>query len=282
MSSAEPTERTRTADDRARARADFERKSTEELFAATLEGEDDDDAPWEAVTVLRLRGGAEVFDQAKLYCGSEDVKARARGLSVLAQLDCSKPDAERPFRTECVSIAIEHIRESDEEIVRCAAWALSHLGTERALATLADLRNHPDADVRHAVANCIELRKHPEGVKILIALMEDRNEVVRDWATFALGNAGDVTEGGARHFTNSPEIRAAFRARLDDSYQEARREAIWGLALRSDPLGVKLLLKHLESEDWWNGDEDAAQELLGVQPDTSIEDLRNGLRRLLE
>jgi hypothetical protein len=280
MSSEEPTERTRTADEGARTRADFEGKSTEELFAATLEGEYDDDAPWEAVSVLRLRGGAGVFEVAKRYCGSEDAKARARGLSVLAQLDAGKPDVERPFMAECVSIAIEHIRESDEEVVRCAAWALSHLGTERAVATLVDLRNHPDADVRHAVANCIELRKHPQGVNILTALMEDKNEVVRDWATFALGN-DDVIEGGVRRFTDSPEIRAAFRRRLDDSYEEARREAIWGLALRNDPLGVKLLLKHLESEEWWNGDRDAAEELLGLQPDTSVGELRDGLRRLL-
>jgi len=170
---------------------------------------------------------------------------------------------------ECVSIAIEHIQDSDEEVVRCAAWALSHLGTEKAVATLIDLRNHPDADVRHAVANCIELRKHPEGVNILTALMEDKNEVVRDWATFALGN-DDVIERGVRRFTDSPEIRAAFRKRLDDSYEEARRKAIWALALRNDPLGVKLLLKHLESEEWWNGDRDAAEELLGLHPDTSI------------
>jgi HEAT repeat protein len=221
-----------------------------------------------------------VFEVAKLYCRSEDKKARARGLSVLAQLDACKPDGERPFIAECVSIAIEHIRESDEEIVRCAAWALSHLGTEIAVTTLIGLRNHPDADVRHAVANCIELRKHPEGVNILITLMEDQDEVVRDWATFALGN-DDVFEGGVRRFIDSPEIRAAFRRRLDDSYEEARREAIWGLALRNDLLGVKLLLKHLESGESWSGDNDAAEELLGLQPDTSVEELCDGLRRLL-
>jgi len=280
MSSQEPTERIRTADERARLRADLERKSTEELFSATLEGEYDDDAPWEAVTVLQLRGGAGVFEVAKLYCGSEDAKARARALSVLAQLDAGKPDLERPFVDDCVSIAIEHIRDSDEETVRSAAWALSHLGTERAVATLIDLRNHPDADVRHAVANCIELRKHPEGVSILTALMEDKNEVVRDWATFALGT-DDVIEGGVRRFVDSPEIRAAFRRRLDDSYEEARREAIWGLAVRNDPHGVQLLLNHLEAEEWWSGDEDAAEELLGLPQGTSVEDLRDGLRRRL-
>jgi HEAT repeat protein len=280
MSLEEPIEGTRTADEGGRAREDLKRKSTEELFAATLEGEYDDHAPWEAVSVLRLRGGARVFEVAKRYCRSEDKKARARGLSVLAQLDAGKPDGERPFIPECVSISIEHIRESDEEVVRCAAWALSHLGTERAVATLIGLRSHPDADVRHAVANCIELRTHPEGVTVLTALMEDENEVVRDWATFSLGNAS-VIEGGVRRFTDSPEIRAAFRNRLDDSYEEARREAIWGLALRNDPLGVQLLLRHLESEEWWSGDQNAAEELLSLPPDTPVEELRDGLRRLL-
>lgn len=90
-----------------------------------------------------------------------------------------------------------------------------------------------------------------------------------------------MIEAGVRRFTDSPEIRAAFRRRLDDSYEEARREAIWGLALRNDPLGVKLLLEHLESEEWWSGDRDAAEQLLGLQPDTSVEELRDGLRRLL-
>ena len=112
MPSEETTESTRTANEAASARTDLERMNTEELFAATLEGEYDDDAPWEAVSVLRLRGGTEVFEVAKRYCASENPKARARGLSVLAQLDASKPDTERPFMTECVSIAIEHIPES--------------------------------------------------------------------------------------------------------------------------------------------------------------------------
>ena len=57
-------------------------------------------------------------------------------------------------------------------------------------------------------------------------------------------------------------------------------EAIWGLALRHDPL-IKFLLNYLESEEWWNGDRDAAQELLGLQAEASVEALRDGLLRLL-
>lgn len=134
-----PIEGIRTAEEIAAARAELERKSTEELFAATLEGEYDDDAAWEAVTVLRLRGTPEVFEVARRYCESENPKARARGLGVLAQLGAGKPDAERPFMADSVSIAIRHLRDSDPEIVRSAAWALSHLGTQLAVAALIDL-----------------------------------------------------------------------------------------------------------------------------------------------
>lgn len=280
MTSEEPIQGAETEHERAARKASLEHKSTEELFAATLEGEYDGDAAWEAVTVLRLRGTPEVFEVAKRYCGSANPDERARGLSVLAQLGAGKPDAERPFIADGVSIAIDHLRDSDQEAVRCAAWALSHLGTQQGVSALIALRSHPDPDVRHAVANCIELRKHPDATGILIALMEDNNEVVRDWATFALGS-GDVDEAGVLLYADSPEIRAAFHRRLDDTYEDARREAIWGLALRKDLIGVKLLLNFLESEDWWSGDKDAAEELLGLSRDSSTEELCGRLRGLL-
>jgi HEAT repeat protein len=179
-----------------------------------------------------------------------------------------------------VSIAISHLHDSNPDTVSSAAWALSHLGTEAAVTALIDLQKHPDPEVRQAVACCIGLRRRPEWVPILLALMEDENEVVRDWATFELGS-GDVVEAGVMHYPDSPEIRAALRRRTEDNYEDARREAIWGLAKRRDSLGLKLLLDHLDSESWWSGDEDAAKEILSVKSDTPVEELREGLRRLL-
>src|ERR1035438_3901652 len=113
----DPIEESRTPEKIAAARAELERKSTEELFAATLEGEYDDDTAWEAISVLRLRGTLEVFDLARRYCELENPKARARGLNVLAQLGAGKPDAERPFMAESVSIAIDHLRDSYPDAV---------------------------------------------------------------------------------------------------------------------------------------------------------------------
>jgi HEAT repeat protein len=274
------TNESRTAEEIAAARAELERKSTEELFAATLEGEYEDVAAWEAVTVLRLRGTPDVFEVARRYSLSENPRARARGLSVLAQLGAGKPEAERPFIAESVSIAINHLQDSDPDVVSSAAWALSHLGTEPAVAALVGLRNHSHPDVRQAIACCTEMRERPETAPILIQLMEDENEEVRDWATFAVGEFA-LLENGEWRYLDSPEIRAALHQRLEDIYEDARREAIWGLARRRDRLGLKLLLEHLESESCWRGDGLAAEETLGLEVETPVEELCRGLRRLL-
>lgn len=269
-----------TDEERARARAELERRTTEELFAATLEGDDDDDAPWQAVSVLRLRGTPEVFEVARRYCQSDNPRARSRGLSVLAQLGAGKPDAERPFRDESVSIAISCLEDPEHEVVESAAWALSYLGTEAAITALIGLRANPNPEVRHAVACCITLRNRPEGVAVLLALMEDEDDDVRNWATFAVGSH-EFEEAGTWRYLDSPEIRAALRARLHDTFEDARREATWGLARRKEPAGLESLLQLLESDDFWMGDADAALAVLGLKPSAAAEELREGLRRLL-
>ena len=90
MSLPDPINETNSVEERLALQARLGRLTTEELFAATLEGEYDDDAPWAAVTALRLRGTSQVFEAATQYCRSDDPKARARGLDVLGQLGAGK------------------------------------------------------------------------------------------------------------------------------------------------------------------------------------------------
>jgi HEAT repeat protein len=101
--------------------------------------------------------------------------------------------------------------------------------------------------------------------------MDDVDDEVREWATFELGTQCDV---------DTPEIRAALRKRLSDGYEEARNEAIWGVARRNDEQGLGLLLARLDS-DHWSGDEMAAEDILGLKSDVPVEELRHGLRKLL-
>jgi HEAT repeat protein len=247
-------------------------RTVPELFEATLQGDYDDEAAWNAVASLRLRATPEVLDVAMKYCRSDDPRARARGLDVLAQLGAGKPDSERPYVYECVSMAITQLNDDSPLVVHSAAWALAHLRDDRAITTLIGMKHHANPDVRHAVAFGMGGCSGSETRQTLIELMEDQADEVRNWATFGLGSLSDV---------DGPEVREALHKRLDDSFGEARDEAIWGLARRKDTLALQILMERLESGSWVQGDEDAAAEALGLGRAASAEELQDGLRKLL-
>ncbi|MBK7930550.1 MAG: hypothetical protein IPJ98_24685 [Bryobacterales bacterium] len=71
--------------------------SVEELFARAVEGDEEDEGAWDAVWALRNRGGAEVFEAARVRCGSSVAKERSRALDVLGQLDAGPRKKERPY-----------------------------------------------------------------------------------------------------------------------------------------------------------------------------------------
>jgi len=173
---------------------------------------------------------------------------------------------------ECVAIAIEHLRDEDAIVVHSAAWALSHLGGDMAISALIEMRHNSDPDVRLAVAHGMQGSQREDAIATLIQLMDDAEDNVRDWATFELGTQCDV---------DTPEIREALRKRLDDSYEDARDEAIWGLAQRKEEPALRELLVRLTAEEWKTGDEMAALEILGLKSDASVDELCEGLQKLL-
>jgi HEAT repeat protein len=102
---------------------------------------------------------------------------------------------------------------------------LGHLRDERAIPGLAGLASNPDEEVRRSVVHGLMGYDDDRAVEALIALSADPSEGVRDWATFALGVQID---------RDTPELRDALAARLDDPNADARAEAIRGLARRRD------------------------------------------------
>ena len=249
-----------------------ENKSNEDLFQASLQGGYDDEAAWDAVRVLRLRGTKEVFQLAVRYCRSGVPLERARGLDVLAQLGACKPPLERSHFDESVAIAIEHLHDPAPLVVNSAAWALAHLGGDAAGSALIPMRGNSDPDVRWAVTNVLHGSDRADAIATLIELMDDQNDNVRDWATFALGTQCSV---------DSTEIRDALRKRLTDNDEDARAEAIWGLARRRDEQGVRMLIAELGDPEHGRGHEMAAADTLDLPSDASTEELSNGLRKLL-
>jgi hypothetical protein len=75
-------------------------------------------------------------------------------------------------------------------------------------------------------------------VACLIALSADREVHVRDWATFGLAVQID---------TDTPALRAALCARLDDPDGNTAGEAMVGLARRKDAQVVAPLLKFMQT-----------------------------------
>ena len=67
-------------------------------------------------------------------------------------------------------------------------------------------------------------------------LSRDADEEVRDWATFGLGSLTEV---------DTPELRETLLARLVDTDDNTRGEAVIGLAKRHDPRVVAPLIREL-------------------------------------
>jgi len=257
-------------------------RTVEELFSASFEGGYEDDPPWNAVGALRRCNSDEVFQLAAAYCRSEVAIHRARALDVLAQMGAGGPLAERPHLTESVSIVISHLGDEDTLVAHSAAWALAHLQSEPAISALIGARRSADDQVRLAVAFGMAGSERPDAIETLIELTEDDDPEVRNWATFGLGHAGAEEGPPVRLGTlDLAIIRDALRKRVTDSFSAVRDEAIWGLATRRDPAALQLLLDRLSSEEWIDGDEMTAAEILELDYDTPVDVLRTGLGALL-
>jgi len=123
---------------------------------------------------------------------------------------------------------------------------------------------------------------HPDAVKVLLELMRDDDERVRDWATTSIGGTIEI-DGG--------EIRDALLERISDPDAATRGEALAGLARRRDQRLLPHLIAELEGliastnagRDE-SGDyhfRDAAKIYLGLPEDDDVEpmSLVSALRR---
>jgi len=205
----------------------LERMEIEALFAQTLHGEYDDDEPWKAVSVLQQIGSREVFDQAALWCRTDDPLKRACGADILAQFGKTAEHPQNTYPDECFVITAD-IATTEESCLplRSAIHALGHIGDPRAVPIIAKHSTDSDPDMRFAVAcACGSFGNEELAVNVLLNLMRDDDSDVRDWATFGLGSMSD---------SDTPTIRNALFDALNDSDADVRQEAQIGLAKRQD------------------------------------------------
>jgi HEAT repeat protein len=246
----------------------------DDLFAKTLVGDYEDDAPWAAVHELRRMSSREVLDRATEWCVSQEALMRARGVDVLAQIGKTVEHPDHAFPAEAYATISsllkreKHIRPLDSAIA-----ALGHIGDPMAIPLVMEYQSHPSADIRYAVAFALgSFPNDPRCAESLIILMDDGDNDVRDWATFALGSLSDL---------DSNEIRDALFARLDDSDEVVREEAIAGLAKRRDKRVLPFLIAALDVPKVTRPIVEAACAMLGIPHDNedwSTSDYSSALR----
>jgi len=227
------------------------------LFAQTLRGDYDADLPWEAVRSLSKIGSREVFNRAAAWCGSQNPLERARGADVLAQLGKTSEHPETAYAAESFPVVSTlALSESDARPLGSAIHALGHIANPLAIPLLTMHQNHPDPDVRFAVACALgNFPDNPVAATVLIELTRDVDDDVRNWAMFAIGTLSRL---------DSPELRDALLAGLSDPYEDVREEAIAGLARVKDKRVLPPLLSALEDPHVGENIVDAARHMLGI------------------
>ena len=128
------------------------------LFAQTLVGDYESEEAWAAVFALRMDGNREIFEYAAAWCRSDGPVKRARAAAILCQLQRASllqmPYApEWMFRDESYELITNMLgNEKNPLVLDSAISALGHLRNPNAIPIILRYQDHPDQDVRFAVA----------------------------------------------------------------------------------------------------------------------------------
>jgi hypothetical protein len=237
-------------------------RSTDELITLAL-NEPDEDAAWEAVTVLHVRANDEVLEAAERLCRSDIAKERRLGASILGQLGVPV----RAFVEESFDCLVRMLKvEQEPDVLEAIATAFGHLEDPRCIELLIPFKAHPNPVVRLGIVHGLSGQDHPDAIQALIELSADPDGETRSWATFSLATFTEV---------DTPEIREALLVRLSDPRDDARGEAMVGLARRKDPRVLDLLLKELTSKNVGMEAIEAAEELCDPKLIPALVDLKN-------
>jgi HEAT repeat protein len=193
---------------------------------------------WDIVAGVHRRTDRPAFEAARALACSADRAERVLGLDILGQIGYPQ---NRPWAAETLPVLIAACDDRRPDVLDSAITALGHLADPRGLAAVLHHAAHPDDEVRFAVAAALPaLAGDPPAdaaVAALIQLSADPDPEIRDWATFGLGSQLEA---------DSPPLRQALAARLDDPDGDTAGEALLGLAQRRDPLALPILLSRLE------------------------------------
>lgn len=186
--------------------------------------------------VLCNRLTSEVFEKCRLLLSSRSAAERELAVLVLGRFGSVNSKLKR---TAIRSILKKLENESSVRVISQIGWSLHGLKTKQGSRFFATLVAHPSSKVRFGVVGALLGINEEYAVQALCRLTADQDREVRNWATYAIGSGID---------SHSKAIRKALWARLGDTDDEIKCEAIWGLAKRKDarvvPFVLQLLKEH--------------------------------------
>lgn len=216
----------------------FCRDDAETVAAATtLLADADPAARCLGAAILGQMGGA--FDDDEPFEGDEDDDEDEEDLD--DELDTLGPDRITVFAVErAEALLARYAVETDPRVLSEIGGAFGHLGWHAAIPALVARADHEAATVRYGVVLGLTGQTDAAAVAALVRLSADADDEVRNWATFALGTQLEL---------DTPAVRAALHARLDDANEEARGEALLGLARRHDTEVLPAVISALLGDD---------------------------------
>lgn len=209
---------------------------------------------WDAIAQLHRRGSPATFACVESLVRSPSARRRTLGLDIAAQLGIPAPDGSgEPYALEATqAMLVAALDERHAGVLQSAIAGLGHRPVAAALPAMLAHAGHADARVRFALAYALASYPLPEATTALMGLAADRDDDVRDWATFSLGTLNE---------SDDDAIRSLLWTNAHDSNRDVRGEAVVGLARRSDPRVIALLRDRLLDDDCRVYELEAAEEM---------------------
>jgi HEAT repeat protein len=219
-----------------------------------LVAETDEDRRWDALRAFVIREPSAARRLGEMGLSSNNPRAREVAADVLGSVaSVDKPSAAAVADLLIACLAVEEV----PTVLDAVITALGHAGDSRARVAVMKHGEHPDENVRFAVAWSLpSLGLDEDSLAALRRLSADPDEDVRDWATFGLAESE-----ASDHATTE-----ALAARTDDPHDDTRAEAILGLARRHHPRTRSLIERELARPVHGSLIERALDELEGVIP----------------
>lgn len=218
----------------------------EDAIAQATRAEEDDDAYWAPIRLLQQRESSAVWTAVSPLASSDDPRIQSLVADILGSL------AAPAFGLESATIQLFRsmlAKAPPPEVVASVGHALGQFAeSDAGFEMMLEYADHEDVCVRQGVVSALLGKRDTRAIQVLVHLSSDEHEQIRDWATFGL--ASRLGDPGDAALVDTPEIRAALAARLDDDHASTRAEAVVGLAARRDPRALPCVLGALRADSF--------------------------------